>query len=60
MVISDNELREVLQQMRREFPTLGQTLVRGRLRSLGFRVTRARVREAMRVIDPINTALRWK
>ena len=58
--ITDDELREVLQQMRRELPSLGQTLVWGRLRSLGFKVTRARVRDAMRVTDPINTALRWR
>ena len=58
--ITDSELREVLQQMRRELPSLGQTMVWGRLRSLGFKVTRARVREAMRVSDPINTALRWR
>ena len=30
------------------------------LGSLGFKVTRARVREAMRASDPINTALRWR
>ena len=48
-----NELREVLQEMRRELPSLGQTMVWGRL----FKVTLARVREAMRVSDPINTAL---
>ena len=58
--ITDDELREVLRQMRRELPSLGQTLVWGRLRSLGFKVTRARVRDAMRVTDPINTALRWR
>ena len=55
--ITDSELREVLQQMRRELPSLGQTVVWGRLRSLGFKITRARVREAMRVSDLINTAL---
>ena len=58
--ITDSELCEVLQQMRRELPSLGQTMVWGRLRSLGFKVTRARVREAVRVSDPINTALRWR
>ena len=58
--ITDSELREVLQQMRRQLPSLGQTVVWGRLQSLGFKVTRARVHEAMRVSDPINTALRWR
>ena len=58
--ITDNELREILQEMRRELPSLGQTMVWGRLRSLGFKVTRARVSEVMRASDPINTALRWR
>lgn len=40
-------------------PALGQTLVWGRLRSMGLSVTRARLREAMWVSDPIHTALRW-
>ena len=58
--ITDRELHEVLRQMRQELPALGQTLVWGRLRSVGFRITRARVREAMRVSDPLHTALRWR
>ena len=58
--ITDSELHEILRLMRRELPTLGQTLVWGRLRSLGFKVTRARVREAMKASDPIHTALRWR
>ena len=58
--ITDSELREILQQMRRDLPSLGQTMVWGRLRSLGFKVARSRIREAMRASDPINTALRWR
>lgn len=55
-----SDLHILLRQMRIDFPSLGQTMVWGRLRSLGFRVTRARVREAIRVTDPIHTALRWR
>ena len=32
----------------------------GRLRFMGYYVSRARVREAIRETDPINTALRWQ
>ena len=35
-------------------------MVWGRLRSLGFKVTRERVRNAIRSVDPLHTALRWK
>jgi hypothetical protein len=58
--ITDGELREVLHQLRQELPSLGQTLIWGRLRSMGFNVTRGRIRQAVRENDPIHTALRWR
>ena len=58
--ITDSELREVLHQLRQELPSLGQTLIWGRLRSMGFNVTRERLRQAVRQNDPIHTALRWR
>ena len=59
-LLSDRDLHNLLLHMRREFPNLGQTMVWGWLRSLGFKVTRCRVRDAIRNTDPINTALRWR
>ena len=58
--VTDEELHQILQQMRRELPALGQSLVWGRLRSMGLNITRERVRQAMRESDPIHTALRWR
>ena len=58
--ISEDELELIIRQIKRDFPSLGQTLVWGRLRSMGYGVTRERVRVAIRSIDPINTALRWR
>ena len=58
--VTDNERHQILHQMRRKFPTLGQTLVWSRLRSMGLSVMRARVQQAMRESDPIHTALRWR
>ena len=57
--ITDRELQDVLRQMKSNFPSLGQTMVWGRLRSMGIRVSRARVRDAIRATDPIQSALRW-
>ena len=57
--INDTELRVVLSQLRRTFPELGEKMVIGHLRSLGYNVTRNRVRNAIRITDPINVALRW-
>ncbi|XP_064384818.1 uncharacterized protein LOC135333721 [Halichondria panicea] len=58
--ISDSDLRTKLQQVRREMPNMGETLVIGRLRSLGYAVTRQRVRNAIHATDPLNAALRWR
>ena len=58
--IDDGELELVVRQIRRSSPSLGQTMVWGTLRSMGYRVTRERVREAIRITDPINNALRWR
>ena len=58
--ITDSELHEILQHIKMEMPSLGQTMAWGRLRSLGFKVTRERVRNAIRSVDPLHTALRWK
>ena len=57
--ISDAELRSLLQQLRRDMPTIGETLVMGHLRSLGFAVTRQQVRNAIHTTDPLNTLFRW-
>ena len=55
--ISDVEL---LQQFHREMPNMGETLVIGRLRSLGYVITRQRVRDAIHATDPLNTLFRWR
>ena len=57
--ITDNDLEIILHHLRHELPSFGQTMVWGRIRSMGFKVTREQVRRVMRRSDPINTALRW-
>ena len=58
--LTDSELQSVIMQLQSDMPALGQTMVWGRLRSMGFSITRERVRNAIRAIDPIETALRWR
>ena len=57
--ISDSQLTQIIEGLRREFPDIGCSMVAGRLRSLGFHVSRERIRMAIRRNDPLNTALRW-
>ena len=58
--ITDEELRVIVDQIRRDLPTLGETMMWGHLRSMGFRIARERVRCAIRETDPLHTALRWR
>ena len=58
--ISDALLSSLLQQIRREMPNIGENLVLGRIHSLGFSVTRHRLRQVIHATDPLNTALRWR
>ena len=57
--MSDDELRRFIQELRTQLPDVGETLVIGRLRSLGYHIARERVRQCIRSTDPLNAALRW-
>ena len=57
--LTDDDLDEILRQLRVELPELGETMAAGRLRSLGYRVPRQQLREGLRRIDPLSAALRW-
>ena len=56
---SDSELTHLVQQIHQQLPYLGEVMVMGRLRAMGYQVTRSRLRQAIRDVDPINRALRW-
>ena len=56
--VSDVDLYSILREMRDTFPEMGEVIVLGRLRAMGYKVKRNRVRSAIRETDPINTALR--
>ena len=58
-IITDRELEEIVQHLQTELPNMGESLVWGRLRSMGHYVTRARLRQAIRNTDPLSAALRW-
>ena len=57
--INDEELNKKVQQILVQHPHVGQSFISGRLRSLGYRVTRERVRHAVRTCDPLSAALKW-
>jgi hypothetical protein len=57
--ITDDQLMALVHQLRHELPEVGQSILRGRVRAMGLQVARSRLREAIRMSDPLNTALRW-
>ena len=57
--ISEENLTTVVQSVKSVTPNIGQSRMLGALRSRGLHVQRWKVREIMRKIDPIGTALRW-
>lgn len=58
--ITDDELQAIIHQMHSQLPEMGESIVWGRLRSMGYIVTRQRVRRAIRSTDPMSVALRWR
>ena len=58
--ITDAQLGQIVRDLRTELPDIGQVMVAGRLRAMGYRLPREQIREAVRTTDPLNTALRWR
>ena len=57
--ISEDELTQAMEDIRKVTPNIGQSRMVGALRARGIHVQRQRVRECLRKIDPVGTALRW-
>ena len=57
--ISDQELRDHIQSLKKDMPEIGYNMMKGVLRSQGIHVTIPRIQQCISEIDPINTALRW-
>ena len=59
-VPTDIQLRTIVREIKHGQPELGEVMVMGRVRSMGYKVTRDRLRQAIRQMDPLHTALRWR
>ena len=58
--ISEVHLEQQVSDIKAKFVNCGERMFMGILRSRGIHVPRHRVRDIIRRIDPINTALRWR
>lgn len=59
-VPTDGQLQAVVRQIKDGQPNMGEVMVMGCIRSMGYSVTRDRLRDVIRHIDPLHTALRWR
>ena len=57
--LSDEDLSSMIGEFRQDNPDVGESMAAGLLRAWGYRVTRARIRNALRNNDPQRAALRW-
>ena len=57
--MSETELIQVMEDVRKATPNIGQSRMIGALKSRGLRIQRCRVRACLRRIDPVGTALTW-
>ena len=57
--LDDAELQKLVVQIHSESPSLGESMMCGRLRASGYKVSRERIRNVMRSTDPLGAALRW-
>ena len=57
--LSDDELNRIVNEIHLESPTLRAVMVHGRLRTLGYQVSRDRVRSALSAADPLSVTSRW-
>ena len=59
-MITDDELERTVREIQELTPNIGQARLLGALRSRGLNIQQRQVRNCLRSIDPIVTALRWR
>ena len=58
--MSMEELEDVVKDIRKLTPNIGERRLMGAIRSRNIRIQRSKVRECLKRLDPIGTALRWR
>lgn len=59
-IISNDDLDRLIAEVLQQTPGSGETYITGSLRGRGVRVQRWRVRERLRLVDPVGRALRGR
>lgn len=57
--ISMEDLRSLIREFKMDNPGIGESMAAGLLRSRGYKVTREKIRSALRSEDPLGYLLNW-
>ena len=60
IVPTDAQLHTVVSDIQAGQPEIGEVMIMGRIRSMGYKVSRQRLRQEIRNSDPLHVALRWR
>ena len=60
IVPTDAQLHTVVSDIQAGQPEIGEVMIMGRIRSMGYKVSRQRLKQEIRNSDPLHVALRWR
>ena len=60
VVPTDAQLCMAIKDIQAGQPEVGEVMMMGHIRSMGYKVTRERLRQEIRSSDPLHSALRWR
>ena len=57
---SQQDIGAIIQRIRSSHPDMGECMIIGQFRAMGYRISRAKIRRAIQEVDPLYTSLRWR
>ena len=60
VVPTDAQLRVAIRNIQAGQSEVGEVMIMGQIRSVGYKVTRERLRQEIRSSDPLHSVLRWR
>ena len=60
VVPTDLQLHTVVSEIQAGQPEIGEVMIMGRIRAMGYKVSRQRLRQEIRNSDPLRVVLRWR
>ena len=58
--VNDDEIGRIVRTVRQDHPQIGESILIGIIRGMGYVISRRRIRRAIHAVDPLFTSLRWR